>query len=712
MVIQHNLSAMNANRMFGITQNQLANSTEKLSSGYTINRAADNAAGLSISEKMRKKIRGLSRGKENIQEGISLCQVADGALGEVTELIQRMSELSIQAYNDTNSKTDRQCIQDEVNQCLTEIDRIFETTKFNDTYIFRNARTIKRDVFHSEPISFKVKKWSDVTNRDAPQWLTVNDVSANFANNASHNMTTHPGYPITQVTDKIMKHNFRLADNSYVRLYYGQNQGTTSDGYQWVGSYINDPTAHGYAELMTSGTDLYNHVFATDNNGNYKHVTVNAPGNYTYIGWTATGDDNVSTKINFQGLQTTDADELYQKMFDLLGVEIALPCGTCNRWNGIRFNGELEQMDNITFFSEGNYLSTDVIGLTYNRFTWDGTTYTGYFEAIKAIQELDDADPTKTVKTASLSDTIAKELTRKTYDCFSRSMESHFDRAIMDSSDDYSVYVYDYRDVDATNTSSHIKVTSSLKYQYEDVITLNDGYYTQDKRVTGDKIWIQCSDTAQDGLYINLSNLSLKSMNLAGYDVSRYYTEYKSDSSFLARLAEWESQAPQPYYEEYSGTMRVLKKFVPAVIQPVYVNGERVGDEIVSPAIREYEDIWSDHLLRAVYPPDTRGERPKANYIIANEVYDPSDVSLLDEALKTISKTRSYFGASQNRLEHAYASNYNTEENLTASESLIRDADMAEEIQKHSLQSILQQAGLSMITQANQNRQGVLALLT
>ncbi|MDE6917720.1 MAG: flagellar hook protein, partial [Lachnospiraceae bacterium] len=104
------MSALNAGRMLNITGCGLAGTAEKLATGYKINRAADDAAGLSISEKMRKKIRGLERGMENVQDGISLCQVADGALNEVAELLQRARELSIQAYNDTNSKRDRHTI--------------------------------------------------------------------------------------------------------------------------------------------------------------------------------------------------------------------------------------------------------------------------------------------------------------------------------------------------------------------------------------------------------------------------------------------------------------------------------------------------------------------------------------------------------------------------------------------------------------------------
>ena len=137
MVVQHNMQAMNANRMLNVTTSTQAKATEKLSSGYKINRAADDAAGLTISEKMRKQIKGLDRASTNAEDGVSSVQTAEGALTEVHSMLQRMNELAVQASNGTNSESDRSAIQDEVNQLTTEIDRVSETTKFNETYLLK-----------------------------------------------------------------------------------------------------------------------------------------------------------------------------------------------------------------------------------------------------------------------------------------------------------------------------------------------------------------------------------------------------------------------------------------------------------------------------------------------------------------------------------------------------------------------------------------------
>ena len=157
MVISHNLQAMNANRQFGNVSTDIAKNTEKLSSGYRINRAADDAAGLSISEKMRKQIRGLSQASENSQHGVSFVQIADGALTEVHDMLDRMVELTVQAANGTNSSFDRSAIQKEIDQLTKEINRVQETTQFNKIPVFsENGHSPDEGIYNSNIISAAV----------------------------------------------------------------------------------------------------------------------------------------------------------------------------------------------------------------------------------------------------------------------------------------------------------------------------------------------------------------------------------------------------------------------------------------------------------------------------------------------------------------------------------------------------------------------------
>ncbi|MBR1849411.1 MAG: flagellar hook protein [Lachnospiraceae bacterium] len=190
MVVQHNLTAMNSNRMLGLTTSAQAKSTEKLSSGYKINRAADDAAGLSISEKMRKQIRGLTQASANANDGISAVQTAEGALGEVQDMLQRMNELAVKAANGTNSEDDRNYIQNEIDQLTTEIDRVSETTKFNESYLLKGDR----DVTKNFSLSYqKANAASSTTsaatatfeaNADANGFAIANLAASNVGDNA------------------------------------------------------------------------------------------------------------------------------------------------------------------------------------------------------------------------------------------------------------------------------------------------------------------------------------------------------------------------------------------------------------------------------------------------------------------------------------------------------------------------------------------------
>ena len=163
MVVQHNLRAMNSNRMLGITAKTQAKSSEKLSSGYRINRAADDAAGLAISEKMRKQIRGLTQASRNAADGISCVQTAEGALNEIHSMLQRMNELAVQAGNDTNTSVDCGYLNAEVEQLIEEIDRVAATTKFNDQALLNgsfSAKTLQVNAENASNISITIASMS------------------------------------------------------------------------------------------------------------------------------------------------------------------------------------------------------------------------------------------------------------------------------------------------------------------------------------------------------------------------------------------------------------------------------------------------------------------------------------------------------------------------------------------------------------------------
>jgi len=181
MVVQHNLRAMNSNRMLGLTQATQSKSTEKLSSGYKINRAADDAAGLAISEKMRRQVRGLTQASANAQDGISCVQTAEGALNEVHDMLQRMNELAVKAANDTNTSKDREYIQSEIDALSSEIDRVASTTTFNE-------QSLLDGTFKDKKLQVGSEKEQDITISIGSMDATTLSVgSLDVSNNAKAN---------------------------------------------------------------------------------------------------------------------------------------------------------------------------------------------------------------------------------------------------------------------------------------------------------------------------------------------------------------------------------------------------------------------------------------------------------------------------------------------------------------------------------------------
>ena len=206
MIVQHNMSAMNTNRQLGVTNSNLAKSTEKLSSGYRINRAGDDAAGLSISEKMRGQIRGLNQGSTNAQDGISLIQTAEGALNEVHSILQRMRELAVQGANDTNVNEDRWSIYEELSQLTMEINRMGCTTEFNTMKLFADDTQINEGYTYFTPGG---KDGSEATEEGILGMFGKNEYMSDAGN--------------ARNTKVISLANLENADEDYARLQVGAN---------------------------------------------------------------------------------------------------------------------------------------------------------------------------------------------------------------------------------------------------------------------------------------------------------------------------------------------------------------------------------------------------------------------------------------------------------------------------------------------------------
>ena len=347
MVVQHNLTAMNANRMLGVTTSAQAKSTEKLSSGYKINRAADDAAGLSISEKMRKQIRGLSQASSNAQDGISCVQTAEGALTEVHSMLQRMNELAVQAGNGTMSEDDRQNIQDEIDQLTSEIDRVSETTKFNETYLLKGNGTETRQkevAATAMTATYKTPVTSTValTATNAPTtWyakgsataLTADQILERLEVDANGNVAIKDGMEMyseaanttdqygAQTKDKIValttvKQSYGVASTAL----YADAQGTTAVKDEDLKKYFNeDGTVKQSLYKKTTGANATFKEIGAEQIANY--VTVTAAKDKTTVEYEAVKDLVLSFQV---GADTTANNKISVSMQSMSAESIGV----------------------------------------------------------------------------------------------------------------------------------------------------------------------------------------------------------------------------------------------------------------------------------------------------------------------------------------------------------------------------------------------------
>lgn len=316
-----------------------------------------------------------------------------------------------------------------------------------------------------------------------------------------------------------------------------------------------------------------------------------------------------------------------------------------------------------------------------------------------------------------LAQVIAEDLTKRMKDTLQNGLANHFDRVASDNdpAKNTVLYVYDYRDSTALKgladaDSRVLSLTSIVRSEYTyDVVT--ERFEEMDKNRT-QGIKIHGSANSYDSIPLLLQEISRDSLNIKDYSVNRYSLKYTYFYDLYEKEhAEWEEKMSNIEYETYTEERtysEMIKPPVYAYTDVQYINGEMKKPQryLVTPG--EYEK--KTHTVELKRPKGKAPKEPTLKFD-AEEIYTPSSLDLIDEAIAKVSSLRSYFGATQNRLEHAYANNSNTEENTQAAESQIRDTDMAEEMVNYSKHSILEQAGQSMLAQANQMTQGVMSLL-
>ena len=578
MVVQHNLQAMNANRMLGITTKEASGSTEKLSSGYRINRAADDAAGLAISEKMRKQIRGLSQASSNAEDGISCVQTAEGALAEVQDMLQRMNELAVQAANGTNSATDRQYIQDEFDQLIEEIDRVAETTKFNETYLLKGDDT-------------KPTKNMYITNYSVT--YTKNDLPNNIKG-------------IDYKTNYVGTNNIYIVSSS---IY------STSSNISLTGNKIQngDDITKYMEKVKTGNTKDTNKAGATLNTTSYVAFVnveldsdVQKGSNGNVIGH---GQTNVTKDLSTDGTTST-----VRANRDLFIYNTA--------------NSTVTRITEGTDMTE--YLNTD-------------NTMKDKYRLVDVLY----GDEKKVDSKAATSTRVQTSITNNQPFAWT---DNYLERDVS------SKQLYD--------ADGQIVSGVALNKFFDENGNYKGGLYTSSQARAIDEVFANANDPRAKQLKDIGGNVTAATINA-------YITQ--SSTQVAAALD----------VELHAGSDSDRNNKVQVELSTLTAAGLGI-------------DKLASYNIGIV---DSTG----------NNATDAIDV--IADALNMVSRQRSALGAVQNRLEHTIKNLDNVVENTTSAESAIRDTDMAEEMVKYSNSNILQQAGQSMLAQANQANQGVLSLL-
>lgn len=735
MVIQHNAAAANSSRQLGIISGLQASSTEKLSSGYKINRSADNAAGLSISEKMRKQIRGLDRGALNIEDGISYAQVADGALSEVHDMLQRINELAVQAANGTNSPTDRQHINDEVQALKTEMERVFQTTAFNDKKIWEETVTIDKNVVG------QVKVQSTTIATPGSQTLQINNDTFGLLPASTPYRDPWTDY---HTFDNSYSYYTIHADDDGINLSWSAFNGTSyrtktitwnelrDNGFKFdVGDYFENKDSAGNA-ITDPAKQL------VDANGDAKfdfsvalNVTAGATNDQIAAainGTTMSQRLNSSTKFQDEGNTLSGSGlRLYSQSFVYAAAYADSVLAKDKGVSGYDFENPSDSfIEPVKNASGGNLTKIPNKGanLSTARNSTDGWEFAFQAAGLGKLT----ANPSQCSYYSNDTDvTLTPSVTPIT------ATEADVIRSGRDANDENVFWELDYSTSPWPNpTEKHWYITT--KHMSSGTGTLGDVMHTltgskgllsksiQNGSPTGNSgatdagghVYITFDITAdtpytygKDAAGNDLTSDKVGTFTLA-FDVTATDTE----QSILDKLnAAFNDNTlfdlDFTNNNKTNGTVQSSGYNTSTMLKNDYLPEDRLvdidlsihsGDETTDKISLNYECL----RLKTIGLADT-------NVLTQNSALDAIDE--IAGALEIISAQRSMFGSYQNRMERAYNIDNNSSENAQHAESKIRDTDMAVEMVNYSKLHILGQAGQSMLAQSNQRNQGIMNLL-
>ena len=682
MIILQNMAAMNTSRQLGIVTKNKKKSTEKLSTGYKINRAADDAAGLAISEKMRKQIRGLTQGEENIEDGVGYVQVADGALEQVQDMLQRMNELSVQAANGTNALSDRKAIDEEIQQLKTEMDRVFQTTKFNETYIWPDAET--------RIVGIAPQKQQAVTVRTPSKTIRINNSNYDVIALGSYSTTADDtgvsiswtGYNGKDYTTDTISWD-ELKENGY-RFNIGDVfRKTDTELFDAQGKPVFDFTI-AYSVLPEAKTadiikaingNTIGRITDTDMDGSYEDSNTNR------------GVSILSESLYYPAAYASHANSTKSERFDFetqtdLYLEAWNPATSANRCNLV--SDPCKDINSTVTAADVAAAGESTDGWTF-KFQMEGigevTAQSTSVSYSATSAEWSDAD----------DENYWWEYRWRTYN----GRRERYQATLTKSSSEKGAGTLG--SVMAALTGAKGTATPGLLTKANGGDTDHGGGITIDFNVTADNSYSYGKNNSSTvvgsfSLYIPVS----------ASDTETSILQKIKNTLNSNTILDFSSRAGVSSHYVYSNSAKqslidvptyMCEEYWPQVDIPIHCGADSTDRLNI-----RYETMRIKKL--GLEKTSVRTEEMALNAI--NEIAD---------ALQAVNAQRSAFGAYQNRLEHAAKINANTSENTQAAESVIRDTDMATEMVQYSNQNILQQAGESMLSQANHALDTVLQLL-
>ena len=657
--VQNNLLAQNANRNLKVNTGKNAKITEKLSSGYKINRAADDASGLSMSEKMRRQIRGMHQSADNINEGVGYVQTAEGALNEVQDILQRINQLSVKAANGTNTPEDRAYIDQEIQQLKKEMNRIFSETTFNEKKIWEPRESRVIDYQQQIAVTVRTPSSLDVTNENCGV-ISSNGYTIKPSDDGTGVCVSWTGYNGTQYTsDTVSWEDFESNNYSFDLSKKFKKENTDLFGKDGL-------------PVFTIPISLKVHDYATLDD------VKAAIGTGKTIGASA----SVSLGARFE-----NADD---SLFPTPGVSASVSLYYTTAYKSHLAGGyDFDDANDGFMEAEKSGGKTNLTSYpkedTVDAARGSTTTWEFSFN-VKGFGTVTATSPTYSY----------------------RADDGYYSQYRDEDGKDLWWYTGTYSDGRKYTDWRTYPRTSDSKGTLGNVMDALTGdrndptpglLNSKNQGISKHGGQITLSYSLKDGSGTQIGSLSIYFRVNNGEsedDVLKKIKYALNENTLLDVYNDSKSNDTHSFYiSQYNQPDHKIEIPIYGGICGFYVQG---GTESGQHIGIQYEALST--IVLGMKDTNVLTQESAGNAI--NEV---------KAALQIVSKQRSDFGAYQNRLEHAYNINKNVEENTQSSESVIRDTDIAEMMMEYSVNNILMQAGTSMLTQANQSKQSVLELL-